>query len=71
MKEEFENFDEVIKYIIDKRCVNCGERLALGFFELGFYRHDGGWYVKSINEKLWIYAVCLHCGYQNALWKLR
>ena len=71
MKGTFENFDEVIKYINGKRCVSCGTVLSIGNYELGFYPHSDGWLVKSVNMKLWLYARCLMCGYQNALWKLR
>jgi len=70
MKGVYNNLDEIVKLIIGKKCVSCGKTFEIGNFELGFYEHSDGWFVKSLNKRLWIYVRCLNCDYQNAIWKL-
>ena len=67
---KFKSLDEIVLKIVGKRCVNCSAEFQIGNFELGFYEHEDGWFVESIGKTLWLYARCLNCDYQNALWKL-
>ena len=70
MKWEYECLDDVVKEVIGKKCVRCEEPIGQSM-EIGFYPHKGGWFVKSLNMKVWIYVVCQNCGYRNSLGKLK
>ena len=59
--------DEVIlKIFEDAKCLTCGESLR-GAPVFG-YEHPGG--VNVDGRRLWVFAVCVKCGYQNSLNKI-
>lgn len=65
------NFTDYKKQLTGKKCLICGKGLKPSY--LKGYPHDGGYTVflfGKTKEKLWLYAECKNCGYQNALWKL-
>ena len=60
--------DLEIRSLFDgKRCLNCGE--TLDYAEILAYEHEGGIYYEPYKMKLWVFAVCPRCRYQNALKK--
>jgi len=60
--------DPEIRRLFDgKRCMNCGE--PLDFAPIMAYEHEGGIYYKSFEIKIWVFAVCPRCRYQNSLMK--
>lgn len=63
--EQAKPFLAQIKYFT---CRWCGG--ALKGEPISYYEHEGGWQVKDLKEKQWLYIVCPDCGYQWALWKL-
>ena len=69
MKEVYESLDEVVRDVMGKECLRCGKPIE-NSMELGFYPHEGGWFVKSLGMKVWLYVVCQNCGYRNSIWKL-
>ena len=74
----FKNLDEVMEcfYALDHllenqgglRCLNCGKPLKQ--FMVGYYKHSDGFFVESLGCRVWIYAICPFCHYQNSLHKL-
>ncbi|MEM4847182.1 MAG: hypothetical protein QW794_05435 [Thermosphaera sp.] len=58
--------DPEIRRLFDgKRCMNCGE--PLDFAPIMAYEHGYGLYYEAFRTRLWIFAECIRCGYQNAL----
>jgi len=70
MRTSCYSLDEIVKAVIGKKCVNCGQKFELGNFEIGMYPHENGQYIVGLNKTLWVYIRCLNCDFQNALWKL-
>jgi len=70
MYKQLENqmiFEEVKDYIIKyTKCINCGSTSLI----VEAYEHPDGLKLKDRKKPLWIYAHCLDCGYDSALWKL-
>ena len=56
----------IIKFFEDKRCLTCGHPLKTA--PIYGYEHPEG--VEVDGKKLWIFAVCQKCGYQNSLRKI-
>ena len=56
----------ILEVFEDAECVSCGEPLA-GAPVYGYEHPDG---INVDGRKLWVFAVCPKCGYQNALWKV-
>lgn len=48
-------------------CKWCGCRLSL---EVLHYPHEGGWRVKGMEGRHWLYVHCIRCDYDHVLWKL-
>ncbi|MEM3398498.1 MAG: hypothetical protein QXO75_01480 [Nitrososphaerota archaeon] len=58
--------DPGIRRLFDgKRCLSCGE--PLDYAEILAYEHEGGTYYEPFKMKLWIFAECVKCRFQNAL----
>ena len=36
-----------------------------------YYEHEGGWFVESLNKKVWLWIECSKCGHQWSLQHLR
>ena len=36
-----------------------------------YYEHDGGWYVESLDKRVWLWLECSKCGHQWSLDHLR
>jgi len=56
----------IIKFFEDKRCLTCGHPLKMA--PIYGYEHPEG--VEVDGKKLWIFAICQKCGYQNSLTKI-
>ena len=59
------------EWIQTQKCLSCGHFLH----DFSFYAHMDGMEMidqdnNVISTKVWLYSVCQHCEYQNALWKL-
>ena len=53
--------------IPQKSCWNCGSPMSRR--DLKHYAHSGGWYIKGVAGRQWIYFHCRHCNYDTAIWK--
>ncbi len=62
--------DPLIRKMFDgKRCLSCGE--TLDYAEILAYEHEGGIYYEPYKMKLWVFAECPRCRYQNTLKQIR
>jgi len=66
--EVMESLEEIKKKITKIDCRWCNTKLDLDNIEM--YPHEGGWTVKGMKEKQWLYIPCSKCHYEWALWKL-
>ena len=58
---------EIRRLFDGKRCLNCGE--TLDYAEILAYEHEGGIYYEPYKMKLWVFAECPRCQYQNSFMK--
>lgn len=66
--EQAEPFVNRLIEVGGAKCSACGDRLDGQ--PIKARSHSGGWTVKGLSEKQWLYIICPRCKCQNALWKL-
>lgn len=66
MSEQELTLQDYQRAVINATCHWDGAELG----PIEHYDHSGGFRVKGFAERQWLYAKCLKCGYDWALWKL-